>query len=447
MLAIPASPVDLDWTSSLPGRLGPAGLDLNSRLQERASELGGAIAALEARRGHPDSWLGWMDLPGESELAARIEAWALPRRARYRDLLLLGIGGSALGAAAAATALAHPRHDLVSDDRRGAPRLHLLDNADPDWLLGTLAVCRPERTLALIISKSGTTPETAASWLIVRKWLESERGKSWREQAVAITDPESGALRQEAREAGLETFPIPGDVGGRFSVLSAVGLVPLALLGVDLTELLEGAFAAQANFTANLEDNTAARGALARDEWYRAGRRNWVIMPYSHRLRLFSDWWAQLVAESLGKARTRSGRVVNAGATPIKALGATDQHSQVQLYNEGPEDKLVTFVRLQAFARRAAIPQTSGPNGYLGGHDLGAMMNAEAEATEEVLTRHGRPALRWTIPVLDGRTLGGLFQNAMLEVALLGELWEVNAFDQPGVEEAKVRTRALLQPP
>jgi len=388
-----------------------------------------------------------MDLPGDSELAARIEAWALARRARYRDLLLLGIGGSALGPAAAATALAHPRHDFVSDDRRGAPRLHVVDNADPDWLLGTLAVCRPERTLALIISKSGTTPETAASWLIVRQWLESERGKSWREQAVAITDPESGALRQEARKAGLETFPIPGDVGGRFSVLSAVGLVPLALLGVDLTELLEGAYAAQANFAAKLEENTAARGALARDEWYRAGRRNWVIMPYSQRLRLFSDWWAQLVAESLGKAKTRSGLVVNAGATPIKALGVTDQHSQLQLYNEGPEDKLVTFVRLQAFTRRAAIPKTSGPNAYLGGHDLGAVMNAEAEATEEVLTRHGRPALRWTLPVLDGRSLGGLLQNAMLEVALLGELWDLNAFDQPGVEEAKVRTRALLQSP
>jgi glucose-6-phosphate isomerase len=446
-MVIPASPVNLDWTSSTPGRLGEVGLDLDSRLEERAAELRGAIAALEARRGSPDSWLGWMDLPSDTALAARIDAWALPRRARFRDVLLLGIGGSALGPAAVATALAHPRHDLLPDDRRGAPRLHVLDNADPDWLLGTLAVCRPERTLALVISKSGTTAEVAAEWLIVRQWLENERGKAWREHAVAITDPESGTLREEARKAGLETFAIPRDVGGRFSVLSPVGLVPLSLVGIGVEELLEGARAAQANLGADLADNAAARGALVRDEWYRAGRRNWVMMPYSHRLRLFSDWWAQLVAESLGKARTRSGQTVNAGATPIKALGVTDQHSQVQLYNEGPEDKLVTFLRLETFAHRAVIPKTGGPNAYLGGHDLAELMAAEAGATEHALTGHGRPAIRWSLRALDGRSVGGVLQHAMIEVALLGELWDVDAFDQPGVEDAKVFTQALLGHP
>jgi len=171
------------------------------------------------------------------------------------------------------------------------------------------------------------------------------------------------------------------------------------------------------------------------------------MMPYSHRLRLFSDWWAQLVAESLGKAKTRSGRTVNAGATPIKALGVTDQHSQVQLYNEGPLDKLVTFLRLETFAHRAVIPKTGGPNAYLGGHDLAELMAAEAKATEHALTGHGRPAIRWSLPALDGRSMGGVLQHAMLEVALLGELWDVDAFDQPGVEDAKVYTQALLGHP
>ena len=303
---------------------------------------------------------GFLKLGKQPELLSRLAIWRESIRGRFDHLVVLGIGGSALGPKALLNALKPPAwNEWSAKERGGVPTLTVLENVDPVTVEQTLARLDPRRTLVNVISKSGGTAETLAQYLIVRQWLEQAVGETQaREHLVITTDPVKGALRAIARDEGITAFDVPPDVGGRFSVLTAVGLVPAAVLDMDIPALLAGAEAAvRAADGTELGENAAARYAAW--QWQAQASRAanvQIVMPYSDRLKEFAEWYRQLWAESLGKKVDRAGREANRGPTPVGAVGATDQHSQVQLFIEGPYDKTITFIRVLDTVDRLAIP-------------------------------------------------------------------------------------------
>jgi glucose-6-phosphate isomerase len=397
--------------------------------------------------------LGFLDLPDDRDLHRRTLDYVQRLRGSSEgsltDVVVLGIGGSALGPIALRTALRPPQWNLLDDAARGgAPRLHVLDNVDPANISALLGRLDARHTVFVVISKSGGTAETMAQYLVIRAWLNGALGEvGARERLVLVTDPEKGALRTIARTEGIAALDIPANVGGRFSVLTPVGILPAALMGIDTGELLAGAAdmrtrCATRELGSNLAGIWASLQYLADT---RHGRHVQVLMPYSDALRDMAAWYVQLWAESLGKHRTPGDDGV--GPTPLGALGATDQHSQVQLFMEGPGDKTVTFVGVTEIERDVEIPRLHGdiPElAYLGGHRLGELLDIERRATAGALARRGRPNMTLTLDRVDPFHLGALFMFLELATAYAGRLYGVNAFDQPGVELGKQFTYAML---
>ncbi|MDQ3655754.1 MAG: glucose-6-phosphate isomerase, partial [Chloroflexota bacterium] len=270
-----------------------------------------------------------------------------------------------------------------------------------------------------------------------------------REQIVATTDPQEGLLRQLADQEGYRTFPVPPGVDGRQTVLSAVGLLPAALAGVDIRSLLAGATAMRGRATsADLRDNPAyLLAALSVLADTRRGKSMLVTMPYADGLFGLSDWFRQLWAESLGKRLSVDGEVVHAGQTPIKALGAIDQHSQIQLYTEGPNDKLIQLIAVGAYRESVAIPdppQSIPELSYFSGGELGQLLDRERAATAWALTQAERPNLTITTPMIDAFAIGEFFYLQQLQTVMAGALYGINPFGQPGVEAGKNATYALM---
>ncbi|MFW6381799.1 MAG: glucose-6-phosphate isomerase, partial [Bacillota bacterium] len=255
-------------------------------------------------------------------------------------------------------------------------------------------------------------------------------------------------LIEIAQKEGFPTFYIPDNVGGRFSVLTPVGLVFATFAGIDIEQLLAGAaFMDETCQTSSLYENPAYMNAVLQYLAYQEGKTMSVMMPYAHSLKDVADWYRQLWAESLGKERDRQGNVVNVGPTPIKALGATNQHSQAQLYMEGPYDKVITFIEVEDYGLEVEIPE-SYPEiegvSYLGGHTLNKLIKTEKKATELALTRRNRLNETIILPEVNEFTLGQLFYMLELQTAVVGELFDINAFNQPGVELGKHYTYGVL---
>jgi glucose-6-phosphate isomerase len=395
---------------------------------------------------HRSGVVGFRDLPGDAALLEQSEAVAHRARGRFADVVVLGIGGSALGPIALRTALRGADWNARSvDARRGAPRLHVLDNVDPESMVALFERLDLARTLWIVTSKSGGTAETMSQLLIVYRRCVDERLDP-REHLVFVTDPEKGALRALARSSRIPAVDIPPNVGGRFSVLSPVGVLPALLVGIDARALLNGA-GAMAERCASGDPLRNPAVAYALLQWLadtRHARSVNVFMPYADALRDFALWFVQLWAESLGKTRSDG---VPIGQTPVPALGATDQHSQVQLFMEGPADKVVTFVGVRRRQEDITIPREfpAIPElGYLGGHSLGELLGIEQRATAAALAKRGRPNLTIELDVVDAWHVGGLVMMLELATAYAGQLYGVDAFDQPGVELGKQFAYAML---
>ena len=420
---------------------------LLSGLEPRLEEAREAVGAMAGK-----DMMGWTELPGRDP--APYLAFAAEKEGRFDQLLVIGIGGSALGTIALATALLpFGWNELSAQERGQRPRLYVLDNVDPDETAALLRRLDLRRTLVNVISKSGTTAETMAGYLVVREQMTKELGaKALAEHLVFTTDPASGVLRSIGDQQGVTMFDLPAGVGGRFSVLSAVGLVPAALVGMDVRSLLAGAadMAKTIDGAKGWDDPSALFAGVNYLQDTMFGRRVSVMMPYSARLRDVADWYRQLWAESLGKAQDRNGRTINAGPLPVKSLGVTDQHSQLQLYAEGPDDKLLTFLGVGEFEQELPIP-SPGPEAealsYLGGHSVGELMWAEQKATAWALAEKGRPSLTITLPRVDAFSVGALLYLLQMATAVAGELYDIDAFDQPGVELSKKATYALMGRP
>ncbi|MFQ6049387.1 MAG: glucose-6-phosphate isomerase, partial [Phycisphaerae bacterium] len=363
-----------------------------------AAQVGGIVEQIEAERA--EGKRPYRELPYDESMVQAVEAACAVRRGKYDNLVVLGIGGSALGNIALQTALNGPMYNLLPDRQRRGPRLFVMDNVDPVQFAALLDMVEPhlERTCFNVISKSGQTVETASQFLIVRELLRRRLGADGaRDRIIVTTDPTSGPLRQIVEAEGYDALPVPPGVGGRFSVLSPVGLFSAAMCGIDIRQLLAGAAAMDLRVrNRRLRQNPAAIIAAVHYLLMQRGKRMHVMMPYSYQLKDLADWYRQLWAESLAKRTTLDGSEVLAGPTPIRALGATDQHSQVQLYLDGPNDKVITIVAVEHFDRDVQIPRDLEDLEaicYLGGSTMARLMEAERQATEQALAASGRPLL------------------------------------------------------
>ena len=387
------------------------------RLDDRVADAHDRIAA-----GMADDEFGYaaLTLPETTDPDAIREA--TEQFGRPEAVLTVGIGGSALGAATLANAL-----DSDVD-------AYFLDNVDPDASDALLDDLPLDDTVVNVVSKSGTTAETLANFLVVREAMDAA-GVDWTERTL-VTTGEEGHLRALADAHDLPALDVPDGVPGRFSALSTVGLAVPALQGHDIGAVLAGGRDGMASLSGSLFETPAyAYGAAAYALAERGALTN-AVMPYAESLETFAEWFAQLWAESLGKD--------GLGQTPARALGATDQHSQLQLYRAGPPDKLVSLIRPTERAE-TPIPETDLDGlSYLGGSSLGDVLDAEFEATEASLAAAGVPNLRVEIDRVDERALGELLYAMEAACVLYGELASVSTFTQPAVEWGKKAARGLL---
>lgn len=441
--------VALDFGNMLSPNLGGYGLDpadLEGRLPNAFAK---AYEDVKERRLSGE--MGFFALPEARETARAIQELADGFGQWFENVVVLGIGGSALGTTTLRDSLLGPHwNELDEEARDHYPRLFILDNVDPRTVSALLGRLDLRRTLFNVVSKSGSTAETMSQYMVVEGMLHELLGEEpTRGHFLFTTDPKTGILRQIAEEEGVPVLEVPANVGGRFSVLSAVGLLPAAVTGIDIDELLDGAeeMARRCDTPKLLENPAGILATLLHDADTRQGASIHVLMPYSDRLRTFAAWFQQLWAESLGKAVDREGRVVNAGPTPVPALGATDQHSLLQLLMEGPRDKVVLFLGVGGENDPVKIPairENFPALSYLGGHSLSVLLDTERRSTMEALRQQGRPSMSVEVSDLTPRALGELLMLFQIATVFAGSLYGVNPLDQPGVELSKKLTYGLL---
>ena len=434
-----------DYNNMMSAMIGAEGFD-NKALVGSKDKLSAAATAVVSRRG--TGWQEWTELPYANQaeideiiatgkdIAGKASAW-----------VVFGIGGSALGPLAVATSLLHLKHNDLSKARRKAPKLFVEDNVDPERINALLDVIDLKTTYFNVITKSGETSETLAQFLIIYDRLKKKLGEDEAKKRIIVTTTiGKGSLYAAAAKEGFKIYGVGEGVGGRFSVLCPVGLVTFAVMGLDVHAMLDGARKmTEQCIGEDCATNPALLTAYLMVEAYRQGKNISVMMPYADSLRYMADFYCQLWGESLGKALDLDGNTVNAGQTPAKSLGVTDQHSQVQLYTEGPFDKVVIFLKVGKFRSKAKITDGCDNLGdFLKGRTMNELLEAERVATEFALTKANRLNYTITFPTVDASTIGEFLTYLMWQTAYAGYLLNIDTFNQPGVEEGKLATFAML---
>jgi len=416
----------------------------SSDLKEKSYLFNDMGAYIEERRRSGE--LGFMDLPYDLKQVDEIESLVESKRSIMDNLLVLGIGGSALGNIAINNALNDPFNSTYTNGNY--PRIFVEDNIDPDRIHSLFEHIDWKRTVVNVITKSGTTPETMATFFIAKKIMQEKMGEDYRKHIVVTTDPEKGVLRRHAVEEGFDILNIPRNVGGRFSVLSPVGLFSACSSGIDLGELLRGAREMDTECKASdFYHNPAYLIAAMKYSAYMHGIRINVLMPYSSLLKAFSQWYCQLIGESLGKKDDLDGKICFHGITPVSSSGTTDQHSQLQLYVEGPEDKLIIFLFVGNHKSVVPIYDRELPDelSYFRGRSLNDLIISEGKGTSLSLLESGRLNFEIMIDEISPYSIGGLFYLFEMVTLIMGRLLNINAFDQPGVDRSKILTREFLR--
>ena len=399
-------------------------------LQQALARMPAIVSALKPR-GEKGGDLAVLWQAEKVDDLAIIERWGQKIRDQYSHLVVLGTGGSSLGAMTLCSLL-QPRF------MASGLTTHFVDNTDPDTMDQLLAQLPLSNTFFMFVSKSGSTVETMMQAMLVLQAMEAE-SLPIAEQVLTVTTPGANPLRQLSEQYRIEILEHDPNLGGRFSVLSNVGLLPAAAAGLNVRALREGAKAVQQSVYNDPSNSAPAYGAALQYALLETGKTMTVLMPYCDRLEDFSKWFAQLWGESVGK----EGK----GTTPIKALGAVDQHSQLQLYQEGPRDKLITFIAVKNAGKGGVVSKEMAAKSgmdYLGGKAIGTVIDAQQRATAQALSEHGVPVRWMEIAQLDEATLGALLQHFMLETMLMAGLMDIDAFNQPGVEASKKIARENL---
>ena len=441
--------VTVDYNYMMAKSLGDKGIK-QSELDEMQDKAQKAFGYVNDNRGRDDLFMGWTELPyNQNEIVEDILKTAEKVRKNFKYFVVLGIGGSALGPIMAFNALKHLHYNELSDEKRNGPKFYVEDNVDPVRMQALLDVIEPEKTCFNVISKSGATSETMTQYLIIADILK-KKGVNLPDNIIFTTDASRGNLIKIDQSYGgkFKKYVLPDGVGGRFSEMCPVGLLPAAVLGIDIKAMLAGAgYMDELCSKPDIRSNPALACAVLQYITMKQGKNINVLMPYSDNLKLMADWYCQLWAESLGKAVDYDGNTVNAGTTPVKSLGVTDQHSQVQLYIEGPYDKVITFISVGKYA--CEMPIAHGcediPDvGFLGGHTMQELIQAENKATAYAFMRAGRMNYTINMPEVNEFTLGQLMYLLELQTAYTGALLNIDTFNQPGVENGKKATFALL---
>lgn len=431
-----------DYSFMMADRIGEHGIDhdLFMSLTDRLQQI---------HQRFQETKPSFTKLAYDQETVAAVKERAKKTSEQFASLIVLGIGGSDLGARATISALTSPYRNF-DRNRTGMRVFFLGGNTDPQEIADVLAQVDLAKTAINIISKSGDTIEPMAAFVLLRDLLIKEVGRDQHARhIIATTDASKGTMREIVDQNAYESLVVPDDVGGRFSVLSTVGLFPAACAGVDVNQLIDGARTMDEAVTQGGTLNIAQVYAALHYLGYTKRQQNvHVVMPYAEHLRQFGFWYRQLWAESLGKKENLSGQTVNVGPTPVAALGSTDQHSQMQLYNEGPFDKLITFIRVEEFAKNFEIPQPIESNigglTYMVGHNFAEIINTEAQSAAIALAQNGRPSGTLVLPELNEEALGELFMLYEWATAYMGELLDINTYNQPGVQAGKDAMYALL---
>lgn len=415
-----------------------------SNLQQQVTA---ADSMLRNGTGAGSDYLGWINLPKDydKEEFARIKEAAKKIQNESEVLVVLGIGGSYLGAKAALDFLNHTFYNLLGSDKRKTPQIFFAGNSISSTYLAELVEIIGDRDFSVnMISKSGTTTEPAIAFRVFKELLIKKYGvEGANDRIYATTDKAKGALKGEADAQGYETFVIPDDVGGRFSVLTAVGLLPIAVSGADIDALMQGAADASDAYSSDkLEENEAYQYAAIRNVLYRKGKVTELLINYEPSLQYFSEWWKQLFGESEGKDQK--------GIYPSSANFSTDLHSLGQFIQEGSRNIFETVIKVDKPKKALAIPESEEDLdglGYLEGKDIDFVNTKAFQGTLLAHTDGDVPNLLVTIPQTDAYTLGYLMYFFEIAVGISGYLNGVNPFDQPGVEAYKKNMFALLGKP
>ena len=412
--------IKIDYNYTLREIIGKGGIGYKElkELEKKTIEVHNRIVEEKVDK------IGFFNLINQNLVDIKFKVDVLKKK--YKNMVVFGIGGSALGAKA-----------IYSAMKKRSPRnLYIIDNIDPDFFHNFLESINLENTCFTVISKSGSTTETVSQFLIILNIL----GKSFQEKLIIITDPEKGGLREFANKFNILNFEIPKNVVGRYSVLSPVGLVPLYFVDVDIEALVNGAKCIE-KVCSNpcLFENPAYISGAIQYLSFLKNKNISVLFAYSNYLKQFVEWYKQLWAESLGKED-------RFGLTPIKAIGVTDQHSLLQLFMEGPNDKVITFLKIEKFKNSVKIPEFEGFNkySYLYGKNLEDIFNYECESVKIALAKKGRINYTIILDKLNEYSIGELIFYFMIKTVFTGYLMGINPFDQPGVEEGKNYTYGLI---
>ncbi len=446
------SMITLDTTNIDNASVGAdLGIDVKHAFDRHRADIKTSVENLYGQKDTDGAWKRWLNLGYDDVMSDEIMTYADSVKGKYKDVVILGIGGSSLGGKALLQALLPSHYNTFETLREGKPRYHFIENVDADELGSLLKALDPKTTLFNIISKSGTTDEPMSAYMVARNWMEKSLSTDEiKERLVATTDRNVGVMRAMADREGLQTFEVPDDVGGRFSVFSAVGLLPAALMGVDIKALQSGIRDMDSVLQdTNVDKNPAAQLAVIQHVMTRKGKNQQVFMPYSSKLSYVADWFVQLWAESLGKKLDKQGNVVHTGQTPIKAVGATDQHSQMQLFNEGPQDKVITFLHVANPKQDIVIPEIELDEeaeksiGYLQNQSMAKLMSNKLRGSRDAVSKNC-PNLTLELPELNEKNFAQLLHLLMVTTAITGDLMGIDPFDQPGVEDGKKRTKAYM---
>ena len=407
-----------------------SGINLSGMSTNRARH----IKAIES--GASSDMLDWIKLPDMTE-REQIQLEEIAKKSKTMDdFVVLGIGGSALGVRFLKDAF------VDSINANAKTKVTVCDNIDADKFMSMLDKLNLRKSMFNVITKSGSTSETLSQMLIVIDRYKKKR-IDYRSHFI-ITTTEGNALWNWATTEGLPLLSIPKGVGGRFSVLSSVGMLPAKVMGIKVRELIAGARKARANAFKNDDSNISYTAAYINYMFLNKGMTNLVTMPYSDRLALLPEFFAQLWAESLGKRVNRKGEVVFAGQTPIKTIGVTDQHSQLQLYSEGPKDKLIMFLTVDKAEKDEKVEVDLPFTSHLTGTTLKTLLDYEYNATAYSLTSLDRPNYTIALDEISEESVGELVFMLEMMTAYMGEMLDIDAFDQPGVELSKIYTKAML---
>ncbi len=434
----------IDFSNMLSKNIGEHGIT-----EQEIAIIAEKVPTIHRNMNEKKGEMAWRSLPyNQSEIVEDIKNEAKRINENFESFVVLGIGGSALGAKALFTGVKHLKYNELSKEKRGGARFYVVDNVDPDGITALLDVIDVKKTCFHVITKSGNTVETMSQFMIVMGILKEQLGDKFQDNIILTTDKEKGILKKISNQYNFKTYTVPDGVGGRFSVLCPVGLLAAAVLNIDIDELFAGAKAMDEVCTKeDLYENPAYMYALMMCTAMSKNANISIMMPYADGLLNMAEWYAQLWAESLGKREDNKGNNVSCGQTPVRALGVTDQHSQIQLYTEGPFDKVVAFIGVENFHNVLSVPNAPidmMDATYLSGQTINKLIAAELKATEYAVTQAGKMNMMITVEKMDAKAIGELFFFFEMATAAAGEFLEINAFDQPGVEEGKIATFALM---